>query len=56
MPAKSEQPVPARPIPGIGHQIAALLGFLALSHAVSFLGSLAIIANAHPRKPLGYSV
>ena len=50
MPAKSEQPVPARPMPGragIGHQIAALLGFLALSHAVSFLGSLAIIANAN---------
>lgn len=32
---------------GIGRQIMALLGFLALSHAVSFLGSLAIIANAH---------
>lgn len=32
---------------GIGLQIAALLGFLALSHAGSFLGSLAITANAH---------
>jgi benzodiazapine receptor len=32
---------------GILHQAAALLGFLALAHAVSFLGSLAIIANAH---------
>lgn len=31
----------------IGHQIAALLGFVALAHAVSFLSSLAIIANAH---------
>jgi benzodiazapine receptor len=50
VPAKSEQPVPARPRrgnAGVGHQIAALLGFMALSHAVSFLGSLAIIANAH---------
>jgi benzodiazapine receptor len=36
--------MPARA--GIVHQIAALLGFLALSHAVSFLGSLAVIANA----------
>jgi benzodiazapine receptor len=34
-------------MPGTGHQIAALLGFLALTHAVSFLGSLAIVANAH---------
>ena len=32
---------------GIGHQLAALVGFLALSHAVSFVGSLAIIANAN---------
>ena len=48
--SKSEQPVPARPTPGIpgtGDQIAALLGFLTLTHTVSFLGSLAIIANAH---------
>ncbi len=34
-------------MPGVGHQIVGLLSFLALSHAVSFLGSLAIIANAH---------
>lgn len=50
MPPKPEQPVPTQPAPGrvgTGHQIAALLGFLTLSHAVSFLGSLAIIANAH---------
>ncbi|MET3923618.1 TspO/MBR family protein [Arthrobacter sp. UYEF20] len=39
--------MPERPMPGTGRQIAALLAFLALSHAVSFLGSLAIIANAH---------
>lgn len=50
VPAKPEQPIPALQMPansGVGHQIAALLGFLALSHTVSFLGSLAIIANAH---------
>jgi translocator protein len=50
VPVKPEQPVPARPMPGkagAGHQIAALLGSLGLSHTVSFLGSLVIIANAH---------
>ncbi|MCB5283579.1 tryptophan-rich sensory protein [Arthrobacter sp. AL08] len=50
MPPKFEEPVPAQPTParaGTGLQIAALLGFMALAHAVSFLGSLAIIANAH---------
>lgn len=49
MPAKPEQPVPALQIPaeaGLGRQIGALLGFLVMSHTVSFLGSLAIIANA----------
>ena len=50
VPAKPEQPIPAPHMPaeaGLCHQIAALLGFLALSHMVSFLGSLAIIANAN---------
>lgn len=47
MPAIFEQPTHARPLPGTGHQIAALLGFVALSHTVSLLGSLPIIANAH---------
>ncbi|GAC1378565.1 MAG: tryptophan-rich sensory protein [Pseudarthrobacter sp.] len=37
----------SRATAGTGHQIGALLGFLALSHAVSLLGSLAITANAH---------
>lgn len=49
MPAKPEQPIPARQISaeaGLGRQIVALLGFLVLSHTVSYLGSLAIIANA----------
>lgn len=32
--------------PGPGRQIAALLGFLAANHAVSFLASLAIISNS----------
>ncbi|WP_120951663.1 TspO/MBR family protein [Arthrobacter oryzae] len=35
---------PARP--GPGRQAAALLGFLAVSHAVSYVASLAIISNA----------
>lgn len=33
--------------PGPGRQVAALLGFLAATHAVSFLASLAIISNAN---------
>ncbi|WP_223980994.1 TspO/MBR family protein [Arthrobacter sp. NicSoilB8] len=46
---KTEQGVdhglsPARP--GPGRQAAALLGFLALSHGVSYVASLAIVSNA----------
>ncbi|MET4147185.1 hypothetical protein [Arthrobacter sp. UYCo732] len=48
MPATLKQSILARPVPGTGHQIAALLGFLVLSHTVSFLGSLAIITNSDP--------
>jgi benzodiazapine receptor len=49
VPAKSEQRNPARPDsvkPGIGIQIVAFFGFLALSYSVSYLGSLAIVMNA----------
>lgn len=43
--APALQPRPAGPRPG--WQIAALPGFLAASHAVSYLASLAIVSNAN---------